>query len=202
MLLQNLLRLATFTSLATSSVLPSDVVTYINSVPIISKPLSSVAAPEISETRALLARETVEVGGLDEVETIYCSCGVNLNSYGCSTATNAMVNYLNSNQNVAAKQALGGTVNGVIAFICNTSNLAASINGDTYLTLLQGVVSQTCGSFVAGTYSDLLVYPPSLTVASNLVFGYMNDPGGPDAACDAAKSSTQQYVIPLNDGAG
>jgi hypothetical protein len=110
-----------------------------------------------------------------------------------------MVSHLKANQNVAAQQALGGSVNGVIAFICNTGNFAASITGDLFLSLLQGQVSQTCGSFVAGTFSDFAVYSPDFTVYNDLVMGYMNDPGGPDAACEAAKGSPQQYVILITE---
>jgi hypothetical protein len=195
MLLHSLFRLAALISLATSSALPSEVA-YINSVPIISRQLRRDAAPH--NPKGLVARQAGEV-----TETIYCGCGINLESFGCNTATYALVSYLNVNPNVAAQQALGGTIDGVIAFICNTGNLAASITGTLFLSLLQQQVSQTCGSFVAGTFSDFVAYPPEFTSFSDLVFGYMNDPGGPDAACEAAKGSTIQYVIPnIGNGAG
>jgi uncharacterized protein (DUF697 family) len=142
MFLRTLLKLATLTSLATSSALLSQLKHF--SGPIGGEVAAREPAPNTT-AHVLAARQ-------DQTYSVYCGCGITLDA----TYTNNIVsNIAGRDWNIPPNTGWGIIQGDVLGFICNYGPTEVyGFQGSQYQELVQHMVSPVCGSFIAGTWDN------------------------------------------------
>ncbi|KAE9367200.1 hypothetical protein N431DRAFT_445863 [Stipitochalara longipes BDJ] len=126
--------------------------------------------------------------------TVFCGCGNDLDP----ATTNEIVSYV-ANDYMPGQDievAAGGgeiwPLGNVVAFMCNSGSELGGMSGAEFQGLMQGPITQACGSFVAGTWTLAFT-------GFELSVGYMlyNGQSGADI-CGAANSSPKSTIIPAD----
>lgn len=119
--------------------------------------------------------------------TIFCGCGIKLDTAHCNDAVSGMASYVDANP-IKANAAVLVSVGDVVAFVCNFGTSTQTLTSKTFLTFVQQDISSVCGSFIAGT-SDF----------SRLAVGYMTYAGeNTEQIC--GKSETSKSLAAFNSG--